>query len=224
MEQEKFEIIRRNADAAAEILKKYRSAALPTPPEIVTTQYSRGGEVLHRGYYCPSLVYDIYIGGAGRGRLIKRYSTPPTWRYGFNKEGRLVVAENCGAKTRESILYDGETEVGLTVETEGPDAGKINRVSLTEYRDGKVFSYVCCDCFVDQKLASIYGEVYEYECGLLKQVYCCLNWLYNQRKPAPNEVLLTFGHDKDGYLTDYRYTDLHTSFSQIAPVTLKRRV
>ena len=222
--EEEFEILRRNAFAAAEILKKYQRVPLPIPAEIVTTQYSRGGGTLHRGYYCPSLVYDIYIVGTGRGRLIKHCSTLPTYRYGFDKEGKLVVAENYDAKTREIITYDRETELGLTVETEGSDAGKIIRVSLTEYRDGKVFSYVCCDCFSEQVFENVYGEVYKYEHGLLTQVYCCLNWMYTQHEPAPDEVLLTFEHDKDGYLTDYRYTDLRTSFSQIAHVSLKRRV
>ena len=39
--------------------------------DVVRTEYARGGETIHRGYYCPSPVYDIIVGGASRGRLLK---------------------------------------------------------------------------------------------------------------------------------------------------------
>lgn len=50
-------------------------------------QYARGGGVLHRGWYCPSPVYDMVIGSADRGRLLKnpsRCKTPPDFAYGLD--------------------------------------------------------------------------------------------------------------------------------------------
>lgn len=38
---------------------------------ICSTEYGRGGEFFHRGYYCPSPILDIIVGNANRGKLIK---------------------------------------------------------------------------------------------------------------------------------------------------------
>lgn len=39
---------------------------------IIRFEYAKGGESIHRGYYCPSLVYDLVVGNVKRGRLYKR--------------------------------------------------------------------------------------------------------------------------------------------------------
>ncbi len=31
-----------------------------------------GGELMHRGYYCPSLIEDVVVGNTKRGRISKR--------------------------------------------------------------------------------------------------------------------------------------------------------
>ena len=40
--------------------------------EVLRKEYSVGGEVMHRGYYCPNPIGDIIIDNAKRGRLLKR--------------------------------------------------------------------------------------------------------------------------------------------------------
>ena len=41
---------------------------------VVRREQSSGGECMHRGYYCPSIIEDIVIGNIKRGRLIKKLS------------------------------------------------------------------------------------------------------------------------------------------------------
>ncbi len=231
--EEYYDIIRENIFLTAKILEEFKISPLPKLPEIAATQYSRGGELLHRGYYCPSLVYDIVFGGAKRGKLLKRFSMPPTYRYGFDKEGNLVVAENIDVGNREIIIRNDDIEVGLTVEESRDEGEKITRISLVNFRGGKIKSYICCDCSAaSQIINNTYGEVYEYEFSMLKRVYCSMptggTHLYNKREVNResiklNKVLLEFEHDADGYLSEYRYTDMHTSLSQNYHIHLKRR-
>lgn len=48
-------------------------------------QYTIGGETLHRGYYCPSLIKDIVIGNCNRGRLVRntKKAKKITYEYGI---------------------------------------------------------------------------------------------------------------------------------------------
>ena len=235
--EEKYDIIRDNVFLSVELLEKYKNSPLPLLPEISAMQYSRGGETLHRGYYCPSLIYDIVIGGANRGKLLKRFSSLPTYCYGFDKNGYLIVSENNVIKSKEIITRNSNTEFGITIETDGLDAGKIIRISLTSFSSGKIYSYVCCDCSAESQIIDcIYGETYEYECGMLKRVYCCMptvsSHFYNKsskgsidkEKIQLTKALIEFEHDANGYLKNYCFTDMNTSSSQIYQVYLKRRV
>ena len=77
---------------------------------------SRGG--IHRGYYCPSLIEDIVVGGVNRGRRVIHPRSNYQFRYGFDSDNRLSVAEyywdrNCGATpvlySKEFLIRDGQT-------------------------------------------------------------------------------------------------------------------
>ncbi|XEC94050.1 hypothetical protein AB6A23_22320 [Paenibacillus tarimensis] len=61
---------------------------------IVRLAYSKGGEVIHRGFYCPSPVMDIIIGGMKRGRLFKKKI--PNWANTHTSMG-LIKTETCFA-------------------------------------------------------------------------------------------------------------------------------
>lgn len=40
--------------------------------EIIKVEYTKGGETIHRGFYCPSLVKDLIVGNLKRGKLLKK--------------------------------------------------------------------------------------------------------------------------------------------------------
>ena len=56
-------LLAKEIDAAAE-LQKQKS-------QVVYQQYCAGG-TMHRGYYCPSLTEDLWLGNTKRGRLCKK--------------------------------------------------------------------------------------------------------------------------------------------------------
>lgn len=62
-------LLAKEIDVAAE-LQKQKS-------QVVYQQYCAGG-TMHRGYYCPSLTEDLWLGNTKRGRLCKK--RPPEER------------------------------------------------------------------------------------------------------------------------------------------------
>ena len=110
-------------------------------------QYARGGGVLHRGRYCPSPVYDMVIGGADRGRLLKspsRCKTPPDFAYGFDAQGRLIVVDGPysdlthGPYFREAVFREENLEIGLRMDRDDCLCG----ISICRYQDGRIMEYI----------------------------------------------------------------------------------
>lgn len=64
---------------------------------VTAVKYGSESVYLPRGYFCPSRVLDTVIGNVTRGRLLKTKPRTkiPTYRYGFDKNGKLITAENC---------------------------------------------------------------------------------------------------------------------------------
>lgn len=62
---------------------------------VTAVKYGSGSVYLPRGYFCPSRVLDTVIGNVTRGRLLKTKPRTkiPTYRYGFDKNGKLITAE-----------------------------------------------------------------------------------------------------------------------------------
>ena len=101
--------------------KKYEeinSAFSSMPSRYEYCSGSRGG--IHRGYYSPSLVEDIVVGGVNRGRRVIHPRSNYQFRYSFDGDNRLSVVEyywdrNCGATpvlySKEFLIRDGQTVV-----------------------------------------------------------------------------------------------------------------
>lgn len=224
-----IEIINSKVRLAIELMETMH---LPLPvPHIETEQYSRGGETIHRGYYCPSLVKDIIVGGANRGKLLKHCRVPPTYTYGFDANGDLVEVKNNDTRTHEIITRDGDLEIGITSEWFAPD--KIGSISLAEYRSGIIHPFVRCICDIyAETINEVQGEVYEYQHGVLKKVCDYMSgWRLHPvtkenfadwgKGPAP--YLIEFEHDANGYLKSYRYIEPSANAGQVYQVLLKRR-
>ena len=62
--------------------------------EVFRVEYSKGGQSLSRGYYCPSLLEEIFVTNISRGRILKiKPKTTPGYIYYFNDKN-LVLVEN----------------------------------------------------------------------------------------------------------------------------------
>lgn len=225
-----IEIINSKVRLAIELMETMH---LPLPlPHVETEQYSRGGETIHRGYYCPSLIEDIIIGGTNRGKLLKRYRVPPTYTYGFDANGNLVEVKKNDTGGHEIITREGNLEIGVSSDYFGPD--RISSITLAEYHSGMIHAYVHCSCLdpCTPTITEVYAEVYEYRHGLLQKVFYCLpGWRvrsFTRENFADwgkdlDPYLIEFEHDANGYLKSYRYIEPAANAGQVYQVFLKRR-
>lgn len=121
---------------------KYAELLNATERKPLDVKYARGGEILHRGYFCPSPVFDIVIGGASRGRLLKTQKSAATADYCyFFKKDKLVrvdsyaVFEGKGRVlySREFIQRDGNIEVALLYEFWAGNLIILRGMTICEY-------------------------------------------------------------------------------------------
>ena len=194
---------------------------------IAYEQYGSGGETMHRGYYCPSMIEDIVVGNAKRGRLLTHKSTrtPTSPVFGFNHQNQLILVK-C-EHTVEFIFHLEQSEIGITVDE---NSGGLSCVSECQYRDGKLFSYMfaLCQSF-DNKIAEISKEQYEYFPDKF-----CAHW----SRACPLWTPWIYEHTKyifsvdDGYLANYRLQEYDTNGKRkrspwddrVFEVRLKRKV
>ena len=161
-----------------DLLAQYRDVAPAlyrgARERVAAWQYARGGVTLQRGYYCPSPVYDLVVGGANRGRLLKspaRCKTPPDFVYGFDGQGRLIVVDGPysdlthGPYYREVVLREENREIGLRMDTDGRLCG----ISICRYQDDRLTEYITA-LRLDRRSGSFTSfeqEVYTYQDGHL---------------------------------------------------------
>lgn len=172
------------------------------------TEVSTGGVTIPRGYYCPSPIIDIVIGNASRGKLLKRPSKRShiAYRYGFDKQGKLVFVYKEEDKHKEFIVRKGNTELGIGfLEFEGleldPEVTDITY--CTYHEDGKIQSYTYGRYYADERrIIEIQKEDYIYSPQGLQEVneQTFFNW---EKQGNYRNSRYRFFHDKDGYLTKY---------------------
>lgn len=108
------------ADNARLIQPRIERVINETSQNVYSYKYGIGGQNLHRGWYCPSIIYDIVIGNASRGRIVKNYrsQTLPSYRYCFDANGNLSCVDeyyNGMIAGKEYLLRDDRTIEGFTV-------------------------------------------------------------------------------------------------------------
>lgn len=107
----------------------------------VRTEYSSGGECLHRGFYCPSPIFDITAGNISRGRLCREANPKAQHKHLFDAEGRQVgcvkLLPEAFPEYCEYILWDGRESLGISFS--GDLLEKISRCKYDE--SGRIASY-----------------------------------------------------------------------------------
>lgn len=204
--QQKFEF-------SCEQIKPYwncmEKAFADASESVVRHQYARGGQTLHRGFYCPSPIRDIVIGNSHRGNLYKTRprTRKPSFTYGFDGQGKLITTES-DSYGKEIILYTGGASVGISFSSHDQYGSSVETISLCEYdMAGKILRYLLCTgCFGKPLLMYQYElERYHYdENGLVRAD--CYGILYDD---ATAELLhclhniYTFSHNSEGELSGY---------------------
>lgn len=156
----------------ADKLLELRTAA---EEKIVRLEYSKGGETIHRGYYCPSPVLDLIVGGMKRGRLFKKKKPEfgnYSYEYGFDKDGRLLRVKGVNEFTtpdsrfgEEYLIYIDDIVYGL----EFDNSGDLGVVSKCIYENEKLMKYERSGCWTEE-FADLQYEEYRYENNLLSEV------------------------------------------------------
>lgn len=182
----------------ADQLSELRTAA---EEKIVRFEYSKGGETIHRGYYCPSPVLDLIIGGMKRGRLFKKKKPEfgnYSYEYGFDMEGRLLRVKGVNEFTtpdsrfnEEYLIYIGDVVYGL----EFDNLGELGVMSKTIYDNGKLMKYERSLCGVE-KFADLHYEEYTYDNNRLSEVDFFFN--ISPQLELYEEDRLRVEHDQDG--------------------------
>ncbi|MCI7804092.1 MAG: hypothetical protein MR503_03325 [Oscillospiraceae bacterium] len=129
--------------------KQLLSSFTVAEKSVVRKEFSRGGECLHRGFYCPSPVLDIVIGGCKRGKLIKKPRKTPDFEYWFNADNKMILAkrpdipEGCDSSVIEYELiynYDGFTE-SVVFQINSGKTVWISGLTKCSYQNGLIQSY-----------------------------------------------------------------------------------
>ena len=163
--------------------------------DVVRTEYARGGETIHRGYYCPSPVYDIIVGGASRGRLLKdmkRIKKNPDYTFGFNANNELIVIQN--SFYREFIVRDQHTELSIIF-----SKYCIEAITECRYVDNQIQSYIYC-LLLEGKVDEYRKEEYFY---VPKEITELMFDKGEEMSPIYSHEKYEFTH-KDGYLYQYK--------------------
>jgi len=206
---------------------------------ICSTEYGYGGEVLHRGYYCPSPVIDIVIGRANRGRHSKRKNEKKETDYIFykNKDGRLVMVDTYGEFrdsgrvlcSREFILYEQGRTVAPQFEFE-KGSKPINIVSLTlcDYEAGRLTRYrrLHMHSHIENgtvvklmKNRQLDAEDYSYDSSGLLEQSTIGDMLPGYTPDFSHEFTCRFFHDEDGFL--HAYQEVYDKNKGFEPIVYK---
>jgi len=138
--------------------------------EAAYIQYASGGEVFHRGYYCPSPSIDFFSGKSNRGRIITRPTKKSkiSYIYYFDRLDRLLCVcknPNTQVETKEMIISAQDSFIGLTFDQQN----NLTAISECKYSDEKIQSYSMGIYYYGSKHISDYmKETYTYNESILQ--------------------------------------------------------
>lgn len=193
--------------------------------DVVRTEYSIGGSTIHRGYYCPSPVFDIVTGGVDRGKLLNRLTSKNrfTYKYGFDVKDKLLVVQHGNSK--EFLITEGDVEQGFTFSKKFG----IEVVSECRYIGKQIQSYIL-GLYYEDRVIEYTQENYQYsEVGL--EIVDFIRFNNYLKIPIYEHERYRFKH-KNGYLSQYEVIDCEDelikksekSYNRIFDINIKRKI
>lgn len=155
------------------LLKDLRELAVKSA---VRKEYSNNENGIYRGYYCPSPVDDLIIGGCRRGKLLKRITkrTNPDREYLFDSNNRLVAVNSLldwKAVQTEVLIYEDNLVTGIDIDNYDNSVSEISECTYDS--DGKIKSFltasVSWEKAIRTKIYEIELEKYSYDESGLKE-------------------------------------------------------
>lgn len=193
--------------------------------KVAYREYSVGGEMIIRGYYCPSPIYDIVSSNCNRGRMLKRVTSRsrPSYEYCFDKDNKLIIVNYCHSDAVEILDYLGEDIVfGVTFYPNSEyEIGSI--VESKIQRDGRIVSFIkALSCYNDGVIDELEKEVYSYDATGLCNAKV-FHYLHQEPFGLVNYDKYIFKHDNDGYLKEY-IVEMSGFENDIYKVPVKRKI
>lgn len=169
-------------------------------------KYATSGEMLHRGFYCPSPTFDLVIGNCNRGKLLKNEKRAKniSFEYFFDCNDNLILIKKFDeyheCYLTEFIVKDAQQETGISFATHK----EIACYSKMIYNNEKLVEY---DLAVyndyQHSIMTMDVEKYNYKNNSL---YC--TDMYNFITPnLLRHSRAIFSTDENGFLASYTAED-----------------
>lgn len=155
-------------------LKNLRELAVKSA---VRKEYSNNESGMYRGYYCPSPVDDLIIGGCKRGKLLKRITkrTNSEREYLFDSNNRLVAVNSLldwKAVHTEVLIYEDNLVTGIDIDNYDNSVSEISECTYDS--DNKIKSFLTASVSwkkaIRTKIDEIELEKYSYDESGLNEV------------------------------------------------------
>lgn len=174
-----------------------------------SSEYCSQSKCLHRGFYCPSPIIDIIVGGSKRGKLIKKTikSSKDYYEYIFNESHKLILSKqfmsgdfDFSPYITEFVIYENNIEYGLSFHN---GWNEITYISKSVYINNLIQSYSAANysTAISEEKMDLHYEEYKYENELLTDstVYFNISPLMNLYDK--NEIL--FRYNVHGEMVEY---------------------
>lgn len=148
----------------------------------MSVEYGRGGISMYRGYYCRSMIYELYVTNLKRGKLLKKAPRKaPDYAYYYVDDILTLTSQypNQRNEVIEHIQWNGnvESSILLTPKMEKAEWPEVCVATLNE--DGMLEKNVMSTFFMDSE-QNITGfdlriEQYVYEKRLIESSMMYLN-------------------------------------------------
>lgn len=154
-------------------LKDLRELAVKSA---VRKEYSNNENGIYRGYYCPSPVDDLIIGGCRRGKLLKRITkrTNPDREYLFDSNNRLVAVNSLldwQAVHTEVLIYEDNLVTGIDIDNYDNSISEISECTYDS--DNKIKSFLTASISSNKTIKTTIEEIelekYSYDESGLKE-------------------------------------------------------
>ncbi len=173
----------------------YRSLYEASASKVVRKEIGMGGVLMHRGYYCPSLITDIVVGNVKRERIVKQIPTNSKeyFVYGFDKDNNLLTVNR--GFCDEVIIREGDKETGIIFTQYGVEA-----ISESIYKNNRLESYGYYQYIEEKGIIEFQKETYTYSQSELIVDYISYS---NMLTPILEHTRYEF-EVEGGYLVSYR--------------------
>ncbi len=203
------------------------------------TEFCKGGELIHRGYYSPSMS-DLFFGNVKRGRLLKKapIDCKFTYEYIFDQGNKLICVNKYDYSddylahlSTEVFVYENNSVLAFTF-SEGRDLPhSLNAITECQYEDDRLIRYEIAH-FPPNCSDSVYSidvESFEYS----EDFVMLVDWYSFDTGP---ELLkhkqFSLNRDKNNYIVSIAEDDISRRKSRgiskeeniaVYPVTKKRK-